>query len=474
MKRRGTASVVGSPVLVGALTVLVVVVAVFLSYNANKGLPFVPTYNVRAELPNAAQLVAGNEVRLGGFRVGVVDDILPARRANGKTWATISMKLDRTVEPLPVDSTLIVRARSALGLKYVEITPGTAKSGYRAGSTIPLSQANPLPVEIDQVFNTFDLKTRQGARNSLIGFGDGLTGRGISLNEAIELAPQLLNDLQPVMANLSDTRTRLQRFFPALARAARIVRPAAETQAELFENLDVTFTALADVARPFIQETISKSPPAMDTAIAEFPQQRPFLRNTAAFARELRPGIAVLPETLPDLADALEFGVTSLRRAPPFNRRVANVFLALERFAEDPLVPRGLRRLDDTMTSLDPTLRFVTPAQTVCNYATLWFRNIASHLSEGDENGTWQRFIIVATPQGPNSESGPSAAPANDPNPANSANHLHANQYPNTAAPGQPRECEAGNEPYYVGRTTIGNVPGNQGTRTSGQRRAGR
>ena len=85
------------------------------------------------------------------------------------------------------------------------------------------------------------------------------------------------------------------------------------------------------------------------------------------------------------------------------------------------------------------------PTQTVCNYLTLWFRNISSLLSEGDRNGTWQRFIIVTTPQGPNNEGGPSSAPANGPT---ESNHLHTNPYPNTAAPGQPRECEAGNEPF--------------------------
>ena len=40
---------------------------------------------------------------------------------------------------------------------------------------------------------------------------------------------------------------------------------------------------------------------------------------------------------------------------------------------------------------------------------TLWFRNISSLLSVGDANGTWQRFIIIATPQGPNNEGGPSS-----------------------------------------------------------------
>jgi hypothetical protein len=84
-------------------------------------------------------------------------------------------------------------------------------------------------------------------------------------------------------------------------------------------------------------------------------------------------------------------------------------------------------------------------------------------LSEGDTNGTGQRFMIVATPQGPNNEGGPSSAPANGPS---KDNFLHANPYPNTAAPGQTQECEAGNEPYAAGRQVIGNVPGNQGLST--------
>src|SRR5438105_15327473 len=74
---RGTASIVASPVLVGAVTTLIVLVSVYLSYNANTGLPFVPTYNLRAQLPAGANLVPGNEVRLGGLRIGVTDKIEP-------------------------------------------------------------------------------------------------------------------------------------------------------------------------------------------------------------------------------------------------------------------------------------------------------------------------------------------------------------------------------------------------------------
>jgi hypothetical protein len=126
-------------------------------------------------------------------------------------------------------------------------------------------------------------------------------------------------------------------------------------------------------------------------------------------------------------------------------------------------VPRGLRATTTALNELKPTLAYLTPAQTRCNYITLFFRNIASLLSEGDTNGTGQRFIIVAAPQGPNNEGSPSSAPANGPN---QDNYLHSNPYPNTASPGQTKECEAGNENFLSGRQVIGNVPGNQGTST--------
>lgn len=465
-RRRGPAALTGSPILIGAVTTLVTIVAVFLAYNANNGLPFVPTYNVKAELPNGANLVKGNDVRIGGERVGVVSQIEPMRHANGVATAVITMKLEKRVEPLPRDSTVLVRPRSALGLKYVEITPGRAGAGYPAGSTIPLSQAQPRPVEIDEVLNMFNKPTRTGQQRSLTGFGDALAGRGQDLNEAILALRPLFTNLQPVAATLAAPRTQLSRFFPALNRAASITAPVARTQGQLFANLDTTFTALASVAKPFIQQTIAKGPGTLDTVTAQLPQQRPFIRNLTGFMRELRPGVAVLPRTAPVLADALTAGAKNLPLTPPMNRRLQGTFRSLQRFATDPLVPKGVHQLNHTFSSLKPTLGFLTPVQTTCNYVTLFLRNISSLLSVGDQNGTWQRFIIIATPTGPNSEGGPSSGPANGPD---QANHLHANPYPNTASPGQEQECEAGNEVYTPGKTVIGNVPGNQGTHTDGQ-----
>jgi virulence factor Mce-like protein len=469
-------------VLVGAVTVLVTIVAVFLSYNANSGLPFVPTYDLKANLPNAAQLVKGFEVRIGGARVGVISQIDAKRRSDGTTYAQVTMKLDKEIEPLPAHSTLLVRPRSAVGLKYVELTPGKRGGAtLKPGATIPVTQAK-TPVELDEFFSMFDDKARVGSRNSLDGYGGGLAGRGQDLNSGIEALVPLVRDAEPVLKNLSDPQTRLGRFFRALADTASEVAPVAEQQGSLFRSLDVSFTALASVADPFIQETISESPPSEEVAIRDFPAQRPFLRNNTAFFRELRPGVATLPHSAPIVADAFETGTRVLPRTIQPNKDLEGVFNTLADFSVDPGVRGGIDQLTNLAASLRPTLNFLTPTQTTCNYATLWFRNAASLLADGDSHGTWQRFQVVSAPTdtanlatkplsevyGPNNEGEPSNAPANGPT---VMNHLHFNPYPHTVAPGQPKTCAAGNEEYTKsrGKTTIGNADARISTKTDGQ-----
>src|SRR4051812_16500008 len=180
MRGRGATSVVASPVLVGAVTVLVVTVSIFLAYNANRGLPFVPTYDLSVRLPSASNLVRGDEVRAAGFRVGVVDSIKPASvvvRGRRVPIAVANVKLDKVVEPLPLDTEVIVRPRSSLGLKYISLTLGRSSRGFQAGATVPLSQAT-LPVEFDDLLNTFDDPTRAASHGVLAGYGDALAGGG--------------------------------------------------------------------------------------------------------------------------------------------------------------------------------------------------------------------------------------------------------------------------------------------------------
>jgi len=221
-RRRGSpmASAFRNPTVIGALTVLITILAVFLAYNANNGLPFVQTYRLTAQVPDAAALVPGNEVRVGGVRVGVIEAIEPVTQEDGSINAALSLKLDKVVEPLPVDSTVIIRSRSALGLKYVQIVRGTDEEGYEEGAVLPLSAAKPEPVEFDELLNTFDEPTRVAMRENLYEFGNALAGRGVDLNEAIGAFEPLLPRLERVMHILSDRQSGIGPFFAALEQSA--------------------------------------------------------------------------------------------------------------------------------------------------------------------------------------------------------------------------------------------------------------
>jgi phospholipid/cholesterol/gamma-HCH transport system substrate-binding protein len=166
VRRRPTASIVANPVLVGAVTTLVLIVAVFLAYNANNGLPFVPTTSLKVQIANGAELVPGNEVRSGGFRIGVVEDMMPVRLPNGRIGAELDLKLDKKIGAVPVDTTVKIRPRSALGLKYVEFTKGRSTKTLPNGGTLPQTQTA-VPVELDQFYNMFDAKTRKASQINL-------------------------------------------------------------------------------------------------------------------------------------------------------------------------------------------------------------------------------------------------------------------------------------------------------------------
>jgi virulence factor Mce-like protein len=469
MRRTPLQSVLRNPTLVGAITVLVVVLAVFLAYNANSGLPFVATYRVTAEVPNAASLVPGNEVRIGGVRVGLVEDVVPISEEDGTVKAGLIMKLDKSVEPLPEDSTVVIRARSALGLKYLEINRGVSDEGYAEGATIPVSQAKPTPVEYDELLNTFDTPTREAIKVNLAEFGSALAGRGSDLNEAIGILRPLLPRLERVTRNLSSGDTDLAGFFDGLSQSASAVAPIAEVQAQMFVNLDRAVGAFAEVARPYLQETITRTPETLATTTATAPNIRTFLVNNRLLLNDFAPGAEALATTGPQIEAALRAGIPALRTSPELNSQLAPTAASLRTLADDPTSRTGIDRLTEFGNELSPPLRYIGPSQSVCNYWTLLFRNLTDATGEGNSLGTWARVIPLETPTGPNNEGSPSSATANGGAGSEEANFLHANPYPNTAAPNQTFECEAGNEDYAVGQKSVGNVPGNQGTVTEDQ-----
>ena len=486
MTRRPATSIVASPVLIGAVAVLVVVVSVVLAYNANKGLPFVPSLEVNVRAGNAQSLGRGGEVREGGTRVGFVERVRSVKLPNGEAGAEFDLKLDQSVGDVPVDTTFTIRPRSPLGLKYLEMARGESDTIVRQGHTFPAGQTT-LPVEIDDFNRIYDERTRQAVRRNTEGFGNAFAGRGIAINQAVGELPRLFGLIAPVTRNLADPRTQIGRFLRELADAARVVSPLAEVNAEVFTNAADTFEALSrDTAA--LKETISRSHPLFQAGIESFPVQRPFLTDSARLARAMRPVVRELRPTLPLITPALERGIPVQRRSVRFYSDLKPTLVSLRDLAEDPATGIALRALGGTARSLQPQLRFLGPFQTVCNYWNYWWTFLSEHLSAQSGQGFSQRSESKsAAPQRNNQGSMGAYEPVNyegwDETMARRGSNvsLHSTPYNHAITDSGEADCENGQRGWLHRWTTVPeeefliqtrpDIPGAQGPTYRGRKR---
>jgi virulence factor Mce-like protein len=498
--RRSQQSAWANPVLIGAVTVLAVMVAVFLAYNANQGLPFVPTKELKVNVADGSNIVAGDDVREGGFRIGLVSDLKPIQFSNGVVGAQLTLKLDQNTARVPVDSTASIRPRSVLGLKFVDLQRGTSQKVFADGATLPVSQTS-VPVQFDDIFKAFDAPTRKAVQQNLVGFGDTFTGRGSAVNDTIAGLPELLKHLEPVARNLSDPRTGLSRFFRSLNAFVGAVSPVAGVNARLFGDMATTFGAIARDPNA-LEATISESPSTLDVSTASLKVQQPFLVDTTTFGNLLTPATAELRAALPDIVPAVEVGTTTLARTPSLNANLQRFMVALKNLAVAPGTNIALNGLVSTVTILNPMIRYLGPYVTVCNDWNYWWTYLGEHFSEQTNLGFAQRALLNTTnaaasgtptvsptpkPNGqPNSVgSVPSWSPVNgggsDLSPLGGNEFLHSQAYGAAIDNQGNADCETGQRGYPKklnhgdpqGRNlaTDPHTPGNQGPTWTGRAR---
>jgi ABC-type transporter Mla subunit MlaD len=485
--RRSSASIVANPVLVGAVTALVVVVAVFLAYNANKGLPFVPTTSIKFHVTNGANLIEGNEVREGGGpRIGIVDDMRPVRLDDGTVGAEATIKIDAEAGDIPVDSKLNLRPRSVLGLKYVELTRGDAKETFEDGGVMPQENVE-YPVELDDFHRIFNRRTRESVQTNLEGFGNTFSNRGYSLNTTIATLPRFLTHLTPVAETLADPRNNLARFFKELGDAARIVSPIAERYAHQFEAGADTFEAWSRYPDR-LRKTIRDNAPTMEVGIRSFRVQRPFLRDTAAFSRSLRRATEVMPGALPPITGALRTGLPVLKKQSGYNEELGRTLTALEELMGDDRTIYALRGVTRLVDIVHPLIRFVGPYVTVCNYFNYSWGNIGEHLTEPDPTGGSQRTLLnqpsrTQDPRAPSIGSIGAKTPSNgEPTISGAKMNLHTNVYTAAVDHQGNADCESGQRGYMEKLThynsdpnlkivTDPHIPGNSGPTLTGRPR---
>ena len=480
--RRAPENPFKNPTLVGAMTLLAIVLAVFLAYSANQGLPFLPTRELKVDVANGANLVVGTDVDEGGTRIGELTAMQPTRLPSGQVVAQLTLTLSKADGNVPIDSTVTVGTRSLLGAKYVALTKGRSRRIFPDGGTMAITQTS-VPVQIDTVFNTFTPRTRTGIQGSLVGIGNTLAGRGEALSQTLQNLPRLLGNLTPVAANLANPQTGLTRFFDTLDTFTRIVAPLSQVNAQLFTDMATTFHAISR-SPANLEATIAESPSTLSVSTQSLRVQQPFLVDVATLGNDLTPATRELRAALPDINPALEVGAQTLARTPVLNKGLQHVMVSLRNLALAPGTNIALNGLTATVDTLNPMLRYLGPYVTVCDNFNYFWTYLADNVSEATSFGTAQRVLLkLANPLQPNSLGVSGAiAPVNgggvNLGPLGGNQYLHNQTYGAAIDNQGNADCEIGQRGYPLklnyfdaqGRNLVldPHTPGNQGPTYAG------
>ncbi len=472
-------SAFANPVLIGAVTVLVVLVGVLLAYQANAGLPFVPSRELKVDISNGSDLVAGNDVLESGTRIGFVKSMRSIVLPNGQPAAQLILDLNTTQGKLPVDSTATILSRSVLGEKYVSITVGHSPRIFKDGATMPISQTS-VPVRLDQIYDSYNGPTRAAVAQNLVGFGDALAGRGSAINDTIAALPSLFGHLAPVAQYLSAPSTELTRFLRSLNAFTSAVAPVAQTNVQLFADMATTFEAISQSPSD-LQDTIKESPATLATSTRSLAAQQPLLTNLTTLGTELTPATQELRVALPNINPAIEAGTRTLIRTPSLDQHLQQVMSSLKTLAEAPSTGVALNGLTATVDVLNPTVRYLGPFVTVCNDWNYWWTYLAGDLDEETNDGYAQRALLnFANPLETNNVGSQGAtAPVNGGAPAGTTEeYAHGPVYGAAVSNSGAADCETGQRGYPKklnhldpqGRDfdTDSHTPGNQGSTWDG------
>jgi len=424
-----------NPLLIGAIVILWTGIAVYISSTAQNGLPFLETYQVAVDLPDAAHLAVNDDVRIGGARVGQVRSITAELRPSAAPYARVTLALSRGVA-VPVDSTFEVLPASILGAQYLALTPGDSRRRVPDGGTLPLSQAR-VAVQLSDTFDAFGQPTASNIQNTIIGLGNALAGRGADLNDTIAAAAELLPPLDRVLQLLDARRADVAGFIRGAATTVGALAPVAGQLVALLQNGSTTLEAI-NAGGASLGQALDRLPGTETVSTQALSELLPVLRNAATLTQALRPAAPKLTGTTDALAAAFETATTVLHRLPG---PLSGLSVTLSRLGvAAPPFRQALAQLTPAVGSLKAILDLLEPAQVDCNVAGLFVRNVDSAFSDGDSAGSWYRIVLIGLPPGQYLQ---------EPAPAS---NLHMNYYPQENA----QECQAGNEPYKPGQD-IGN-----------------
>jgi phospholipid/cholesterol/gamma-HCH transport system substrate-binding protein len=339
---------------------------------------------------NAGQLVPDNDVQVGGRRIGSVTSI----DLTDDNQAAVKVKVQEPYAPLREGTEATIRLTSLSGIanRYIALTP--APEGAKEledGATLTTASTTPV-VDLDQIFNTLDAKTRGDLQDVVKGFATQFRGKGGEAGEATKYFNPLLSTSRRLVGEVTEDEDSLTRFIVDSSRLVTALAEKRDDLAGLVGNTNATARAIGSEnvalakALGLLPTTLRRANTTfvnlratlddLDVLVAE---SKPATKDLAPFLRELRPLIADARPTIRDLR-------TLVRREGPDNDLVeaTRKMPALQKVAT-PAFEDGR----EALVKLQPVLEFLRP------YAPEligWVRDFGQGGANYDANGHYARI----------------------------------------------------------------------------------
>jgi len=255
-------------------------------------------YEIKVPFNEATQLAQQSDVRISGVSVGKVQNI---EESPDRQQAQATIDIEDKYAPLPRGTRAILRTKTLLGETYVELTPGNA-----AGPQLPdggtLSSANVAEsAQLDEIFRTFNPRTRAAFQEWMQEGAVAISGRGQSFSNALAELDPFFTEFDKVFRVLDTQRVAVKQLFSNGAVALHALRGRQGELAGLIRNSNAVFSTTAARDRD-IEALFRAFPTFEDEQKLTFNRLKDFALNSDPLFRQLVPAaeqLSVCPQRLP-------------------------------------------------------------------------------------------------------------------------------------------------------------------------------
>jgi virulence factor Mce-like protein len=342
--------------------------------------PFKPEgYQVKVPFSEATQLAVESDVRISNVSIGKVKAIEVGEEGDEKDAAVATIEIDDQYAPIPEDTKAMLRSKTLLGETYVELTQGD-----RDGPTVPEGGSLPpaqvtASVQLDEIFRTFDERTRASFQTWMQQAALAFKGRGADFSATLANLEPFVEDANRVLRVLDTQEQAVSQVF---RNTGEVFTALSERQGQLRGLIANSGAVFATTARrnQSIRELFRAFPTFLDESRLTLQRLDSFSQNANPLITQLHPSARALSSVLKQTAKV----------APDFHQFFVGFRKAAKRGPAALAALRALLNNDlpPLLTQLTPFLRQLTPIVTAAlrykREITAFFGNATAAFQAGN------------------------------------------------------------------------------------------